>query len=72
MSEQQGTHFWFMSFLQPTPNGFDTYRRSGHFNPPPGATRVDMFSVLRDEIERFTPELAGATVLAFDIQPNQL
>ena len=75
MSSDQGTHFWFMSLIVPSPpmNGFETYRRSGHFTPERGATRHDAFEMLLTTVKEQTPELRNdAVVLAFDIQPNKL
>ncbi|MGP3686515.1 hypothetical protein ACTVZO_17715 [Streptomyces sp. IBSNAI002] len=71
MSEQ-GTHFIFMSLTVPTPQGFMTLRRSGAVTPPQGATRLDMFEVLRQQVIAEDPSHAEAVVIAFDIQPNEL
>ncbi|MFJ1865530.1 hypothetical protein ACIOD1_12945 [Streptomyces sp. NPDC088097] len=72
MSEQQGTHFIFMSLTVPTPQGFMTLRRSGAITPPPGATRLDMFEKLRQQVLAEDPSYAEAAVISFDIQPNKL
>lgn len=72
-TEPQGTHFWFMSFLVPMAGGFSTYRRSGHFTPHPGTTRVDAFELLLAAVKEQSPELReNAVVLSFDVQPNQI
>jgi hypothetical protein len=74
-SAQQGTHFWFMSFIVPTygPTGFATYRRSGHFTPQKGATtRFDAFDMLLSTVKQQSPELEKDDVISFDIQPNRL
>ncbi|MFF7879126.1 hypothetical protein ACOMD4_15725 [Streptomyces anulatus] len=68
MDDQQGTHFFFMSLYTPG----HVWRRSGHFTPLPGMTRVDAFERLFTDLAAASPELEGATVLAFDIQPNTL
>ncbi|GGX02014.1 hypothetical protein GCM10010353_17060 [Streptomyces chryseus] len=74
MDQAQGSHFFFMSLYTPgdvhAPGS--VWRRSGHFTPPPGMTRHDAYEMLMGEITEDTPALAGATVLAFDVQPNQL
>lgn len=64
----QGTHFWFASF---TKNG-DVISFSGTSTPTPDATRMDMFNEIVIEILTEHPEVDGAAVLAFDVQPNQL
>jgi hypothetical protein len=72
-TRQQGTHFWFMALAQFTPGrGVSTHFRSDTCTPEPGATRLDMFKALLAQVERDCPELAGAAVTAFDIQPNHL
>lgn len=68
MSEAQGTHFYFMSLYG---NG-NVWRRSGHLTPPQSWTRFDAFESLLAYVKESTPELADATVLAFDIQPNKI
>lgn len=65
---EQGTHFWFASF---TKNG-DAMSFSGTSTPSPRATRMDMFNDITTTIFAEHPEVTGAAVLAFDIQPNQL
>jgi hypothetical protein len=73
MSERQGTHFFFMSFLNPVGNGmFKTFHRSGTFTPSQGSTRVDMFDSLLGTVQEQSPELEGAVVMSFDIQPNRI
>lgn len=70
---EQGTHFYFMSFIVPNVSGFSTHRRSGHFTPADGATRFDSFDMLLDAMKQESPELRNnAVVIAFDIQPNKL
>ncbi|MEU6365753.1 hypothetical protein ABZ876_08350 [Streptomyces sp. NPDC046931] len=69
----QGTHFWFMSLIVPSPVGFDSYRRCGHFTPDPGMTRHDAFELLLAAVKEQSPELrTHAVVISFDVQPNQL
>ena len=73
MRSKQGSHFWFMSFTQSAPGrGVSTHYRSGSCNLQPGATRLDMFSILRTYVDETWPDLAGASVIAFDIQPNKI
>ncbi|WP_327066826.1 hypothetical protein [Kitasatospora sp. NBC_01302] len=71
---EQGTHFWFMSLMKAIPGGggFSTHDRSGTCSPRTGNTRLDMFTELHGWVEATWPELAGATVIAFDIQPNKI
>jgi len=73
MSDEQGTHFWFMSLILPNAAGFAAYRRVGHCTPEPGATRLDLFDMLLNMVKEKSPELNdGAVVISFDIQPNKL
>lgn len=72
-ASEQGTHFWFMSLAQATSErGVSTHHRSGTCTPQPGDTRLDMFRMLHAHVNETSPDLAGAAVTAFDIQPNQL
>jgi hypothetical protein len=67
-----GTHFWFMSLYLATPEGFAFYRRTGTYTPNPGGTRTAAFEKLLDHVKEKSPELQGAVVVAFDMQPNAL
>lgn len=70
---EQGTHFWFMSLIVPNVGGFSSYRRSGHFTPKSGTTRVDAFEYLLATVKEQSPELRhNAVVISFDVQPNKL
>lgn len=68
---EQGTHFWFMTVIGRNALGLRQEDYSGHLNVQPGATRFDMFNELRQVIADRSG-LADITVIAFDIQPNQL
>ncbi|WP_392967196.1 hypothetical protein [Streptomyces sp. LN245] len=69
---EQGTHFWFMSLALITQAGLSYYRRTGHLDLDPGATRFDAFEEILSAMKDQTPELQDAVVLAFDIQLNAL
>ncbi|MEW2567650.1 hypothetical protein [Streptomyces sp. NPDC047070] len=69
---KQGTHFWFMSLALITSRGLSFYRRTGHVDFNPGATRIDAFEEILTSVKEQTPELQDAVVLAFDLQPNAL
>jgi hypothetical protein len=72
MSEEQGTHFWFMTMQVPNALGLYVNSYQGTWSPSLGATRFELFNEIRDYVERNDPKIAGGMVLAFDIQPNQL
>lgn len=69
---EQGTHFWFMTLQAPTRTGFYLNSYQGTRTPEQGLTRLDLFNSIKQEIEHRDPLIQGATVIAFDIQPNQL
>jgi hypothetical protein len=72
MSSDQGTHFWFMAIQTPNGSGYCLADYQGVCTPCPGATRLDVFNDLREGINRQHPQSRGGTVIAFDIQPNQI
>jgi len=65
---EQGTHFWFMSIR--APEGAMSF--TGTVTPGPGETRLDLFGRIHDQIVSENPAVRDASVLAFDIQPNQI
>ncbi len=69
----QGTHQYILTLQKPMPHGggFAVSTTSGHCSPV-GMTRVDVYDWLYGEVVRQRPELAGASTLFFDLQPNQL
>lgn len=67
--QEQGTHFWFMSFAD---ERGDHLGLSGTTTPMQGMTRMDMFEEIRRTIVAEYPALTDAAPLAFDIQPNKL
>jgi hypothetical protein len=71
-NEPQGTHFWFLTMQTPNAAGYYLSSYQGTFTPPAGATRLDAFNEVRQLVERNDPPSRGGTVLAFDIQPNQI
>lgn len=69
---EQGTHFWYMSFLARNAIGLAAIEREGHWTPTPGMTRFDAMNELRSQVVEASPYLADAAMLSFDIQPNEL
>lgn len=70
--EPQGTHFWFMTMQTPNAAGYFMNSYQGTWTPGPEETRLDMFNSLRSLVEETDPRSRGGTVIAFDIQPNQI
>jgi hypothetical protein len=70
--EEQGTHFWFMSFLARSGGGLNVANRSGTWTPPAGITRFDAMKEIRRQVIDADPSLANSAMLSFDIQSNQL
>ena len=69
---EQGTHFWFMSIQAPTRTGIYAASHQGSWTPRAGQTRLDLFNEIYAHVEASDPPSRGGTVIAFDIQPNQL
>ncbi|MFH9870955.1 hypothetical protein ACH4NT_33385 [Streptomyces lydicus] len=68
-AKPQGSHHWVITLEKPGRVSGSWY---GAYTPPTGATRHDVFKVLKSGIEAENPELAGATVVFFALEPNQL
>lgn len=69
---EQGSHFWYMSFLARNAIGLTAVEREGHWTPTPGMTRFDAMNELRRQVVEASPYLADAAMLSFDIQRNEL
>lgn len=68
----QGTHFWFMVIQTPRDGGLYVNSYQGTWTPEPGATRLDMFNIIRAFVNEKDPRSRGGAAVAFDIQPNEL
>lgn len=66
-----GSHFWFMT-IQWHGNSNVTGSYSGVFTPAAGSTRWDALKHLFERVVAEYPDASDGTILAFDIQPNQL
>jgi hypothetical protein len=72
-TEQQGTHFYAMTVQKPLrPGATADYTLSGHMTPPPTWTRADFYQAIYNDITNTYPQLAGASVLFFTVDRNQL
>jgi hypothetical protein len=71
-AKEQGTHQYLLTLQVPISAGFAVSSWSGTWTPVAGTTRHDFYQVLRDDIARTAPQFASASVLFFDVQPNQL
>jgi len=69
---QQGTHHYLLTLQVPTGGGFYTSTYAGTCTPLAGSTRHDVYQQLRNEMARNNSQLAKATLLFFDLQPNRL
>ncbi|MFG3364700.1 hypothetical protein ACGF0K_06955 [Streptomyces sp. NPDC048156] len=68
-SQTQGTHFFVLTLNKP---GELTVTQEGTCTPPPGATRQDMYRLLYDAVTSQDPDLSGAAVGFFSLEPNRL
>ncbi|MGW2546996.1 hypothetical protein ACWC5I_40530, partial [Kitasatospora sp. NPDC001574] len=69
----QGTHHYVMTLQKPLPNGgYAVHSFSGTCTPGAGATRYDLYLWVMAEMIRTAPQLAGSTILFFDVQPNRI
>ncbi|MGW4687694.1 hypothetical protein ACWEPM_22725 [Streptomyces sp. NPDC004244] len=65
----QGSYQWILTLDLP---GRAAATQYGTWNPHPGETRLDVFLAIKQEITRRHPELSGAVVSFFSLEPNQL
>lgn len=68
----QGTHQYLITLQVPTGAGYAVGTWTGTWTPTPGSTRHDFYKALREDITRNYPQYRDASVLFFDVQPNQL
>ncbi|MGW1669029.1 hypothetical protein [Streptomyces sp. NPDC002324] len=68
----QGTHQYLLTLQVPMGGGLSTGCWTGTWTPPEGTTRHDVYQALRSDITSKNPEYRDASVLFFDVQPNQL
>ena len=64
--------FWLMTIQTPNACGYRINDFQGVVTPAPGATRLSLFNEIRQEVARRDPLSAGGSVIAFDMQPNEL
>jgi hypothetical protein len=65
----QGSHFFLMTLEVP---GYASFTTDGTFTPPAGATRQDVYTHLRDYVTEDKPDMRGANVTYFLLEPNHL
>ncbi|MFI5548837.1 hypothetical protein [Streptomyces sp. NPDC051738] len=63
------THFWVMSIEKP---GLASATQSGTYILRPGDTRQDAYNEIYGAVTDAHPNLRGATVLFFSLEPNRL
>ncbi|MGW6270428.1 hypothetical protein [Streptomyces sp. NPDC055060] len=64
-----GTQFFVLTLIRP---GEVTVTQEGTCTPPPGSTRQDMYRLLCDAVTSADPDLSGAAVVFFSLEPNRL
>jgi hypothetical protein len=72
-TEQQGSHFYVMTVQKALrPGATADYTLSGHTTPPSNWTRGDFYQAIYADITKTYPQLAGASVLFFTVDRNEL
>ncbi|MFJ6772634.1 hypothetical protein ACIQOV_16985 [Kitasatospora sp. NPDC091257] len=67
------THAWLITLQRPVERGvLATFTTEGTYTAKPGATRQSAYREIRALLDRQHPELAGANVLFFSLEPNRL
>ncbi|MFI6084617.1 hypothetical protein ACIBBB_27200 [Streptomyces sp. NPDC051217] len=67
--QSQGSHFYVLTVEK---QGLASATCSGSYTPPPGATRLDAFNALYQELTSSAPTLHRANVVFFSLEPNQI
>ncbi|WP_031067305.1 hypothetical protein [Streptomyces sp. NRRL WC-3742] len=66
------THAWMITLQRPIPNGLNTLTFEGGYTAAPGTDRQRAYKEIRAQIDRQRPELAGAVLLFFSLEPYRL
>ncbi|MET8545231.1 hypothetical protein ABZW03_32020 [Kitasatospora sp. NPDC004799] len=67
------THAWLITVQRPVERGvLATFTTEGTYTAGPGATREGAYREIRALLDQQRPELAGANVLFFSLEPNRL
>lgn len=72
MAKRTVPQFWLMTIQTPNEAGYNITDYQGILTPRPGATRLELFNEIREQIERDNPQSRDGAVIAFDVQPNDL
>ncbi|MGW8528964.1 hypothetical protein [Nocardiopsis sp. NPDC055824] len=65
-------YHWVITLQKPIYNGFANRTNYGTLTAAPGETRERLFQQVIDLIISKVPEMAGANVLFFSLEPNEL
>ncbi|MFD8393077.1 hypothetical protein ACFV2N_28710 [Streptomyces sp. NPDC059680] len=68
-AQQVGTHFFVLTLDKP---GQFMVTQEGTCTPPPGHSRQDMYRLIYQAVTANDPDLAGASVAFFSLEPNRL
>ncbi|MET8623595.1 hypothetical protein ABZW30_07540 [Kitasatospora sp. NPDC004669] len=71
-SAAEPTHFWLITLQYPVHHGFAIATRTGSSTLPPGSTRERAYVGIREWLEQREPQLGGASVLFFSLEPYRL
>lgn len=71
-AQRQGSYHFVMTLQAPTRNGWSNGTWSATWTPTPGMTRADVYRKIHADIIEINPEYAGANVVFFSLEPNQL
>lgn len=72
--EQPREYHFVLTVQKPAPGGggYIVADWAGYMTPAPGWTRHDTYLAIRAEHVKQNPNMAGAGVLFFSLEPNQL
>ncbi|MFF2749508.1 hypothetical protein ACFVVA_28700 [Kitasatospora sp. NPDC058048] len=66
------THTWLITLQKPLSYGVSTLTLNGVLTPEPGETRQSAYRKIRNSIDRQEPDMVGANVLFFSLEPYRL
>lgn len=68
----QGSHHWVITLEAPHGTGKAAHTSQGTLTPAPGYTRANAFTDIYTALVDRNPQLRGANVVFFTLEPNAL
>ncbi|MEU8512522.1 hypothetical protein AB0C76_13130 [Kitasatospora sp. NPDC048722] len=66
------THTWLITLQKPIGHGLSVVTMDGAYTVQPGDSRAIAYRKIRAWVDAKNPDMAGANVLFFSLEPNRL